>query len=39
VLAQNGGWYRVVYIFNGASVSDRTTWDVSIGGNPIHLVP
>ena len=39
VLAQNGGWYRVVYVFNGASVSDRTTWDVSIGGNPIHLVP
>ncbi|HYA69462.1 MAG TPA: pilus assembly protein TadG-related protein [Acidimicrobiales bacterium] len=38
VLAQNGGWYRVVYVFNGASVSDRTTWDVSIGGDPIHLV-
>ncbi len=37
VLDQNGGWYKVEYVFNGSSVSDRTTWNVSVGGNPIHL--
>jgi hypothetical protein len=34
----NGGWYMVEYTFGGASVSDRTTWGVSLLGNPIHLV-
>ncbi len=37
VLDQNGGWYKVEYVFSGSSVSDRTTWNVSVGGNPIHL--
>lgn len=38
ILDQNGGWYEVQYYFGSASVSDRTTWSVNIGGNPIHLV-
>ncbi len=38
VLEANGGWYKVQYVFASASVSDRTTWSVTIGGNPIHLI-
>ena len=37
-LTANGGWYKVNYVFAAGSVSDRTTWSVNIGGNPIHLV-
>jgi hypothetical protein len=37
-LTANGGWYKVEYVFANSSVSDRTTWSVNIGGNPIHLV-
>jgi hypothetical protein len=29
-LAANGGWYMVEYTFGGSSVTDRTTWSVSI---------
>jgi Putative Flp pilus-assembly TadE/G-like len=36
-LQANGGWYKVEYVFT-STVSDRTTWSVNIGGNPIHLV-
>ena len=38
VLDANGGWYKVQYVFASQSVSDRTTWSVTIGGNPIHLI-
>jgi hypothetical protein len=34
----NGGWYMVEYTFGGGSVTDRTTWSVSLQGSPIHLV-
>jgi hypothetical protein len=37
-LEASGGWYKVQYVFASNSVSDRTTWSVNIGGNPIHLV-
>ena len=30
-LTANGGWYKVEYVFNN-SVSDRTTWSVSLPG-------
>jgi hypothetical protein len=37
-LAANGGWYMVEYTFGGGSVTDRTTWGVSLLGSPVHLV-
>lgn len=37
-LTANGGWYKVEYTFNAAQVSDRTTWSVSVDGNPVHLI-
>jgi hypothetical protein len=37
-ITANDGWYSVQYTFNGSSVSDRTTWSVTVPGNPIHLV-
>jgi hypothetical protein len=36
--APNGGWYKIKYTTGGSGVTDRTTWSVSIIGNPVHLV-
>jgi hypothetical protein len=36
--ADNGGWWKIEYISNG-SIQDRTTWQVALGGSPIHLLP
>ena len=32
----NSGWWKINYIVAGAS--DTTTWQVSIRGNPVHIV-
>jgi hypothetical protein len=32
----NSGWWKIKYIVAGAS--DTTTWQVSILGNPVHLI-
>jgi hypothetical protein len=32
----NNGWWQIKYTVNGAS--DTTTWQVSIRGNPVHLI-
>jgi Flp pilus assembly protein TadG len=32
----NGGWWKIKYIV--AKASDTTTWEVSIRGNPVHLI-
>jgi hypothetical protein len=32
------GWWQIKY-YSTSSVSDRTTWSVSLQGSPIHLVP
>lgn len=32
-----GGWWKIKYVFTAAT-SDTTTWQVSIRGNPVHLV-
>jgi hypothetical protein len=32
----NTGWWKIKYIVNGAN--DTTTWQVSINGNPVHLI-
>ena len=32
-----GGWWKIAYTFNGTT-TDSTTWEVSIRGNPVHLV-
>lgn len=31
-------WWKVYYAFNGG-VTDRTTWQVRILGDPVHLIP
>ena len=31
-------WWQIAYKFYGSGVSDRTTWSVSIIGDPVHLV-
>ena len=31
------GWYKIKYA-SGGMVTDRTTWSVSIIGNPVHLI-
>ncbi len=31
-------WWKLRYKFGGGSVGDRTTWDVGITGEPVHLV-
>jgi hypothetical protein len=31
-------WWRIYYQFASANVTDRTTWSVSVEGNPVHLV-
>jgi hypothetical protein len=31
-------WWQIQYAFQGSNVSDRTTWSVSIQGDPVHLV-
>jgi Flp pilus assembly protein TadG len=32
-----GGWWKIAYTFN-STATDSTTWQVSIRGNPVHLV-
>jgi Flp pilus assembly protein TadG len=32
------GWWKLEYTASGSSVLDRTTWSVSLSGNPVHLV-
>ena len=32
-----GGWWKIRYTYS-SSTSDTTTWQVSIRGNPVHLV-
>ena len=32
----NSGWWKIKYIVNGGN--DTTTWEVSIRGNPVHLI-
>jgi Flp pilus assembly protein TadG len=32
-----GGWWKIAYNFN-STATDSTTWQVSIRGNPVHLV-
>ena len=32
-----GGWWKIAYSYN-ATATDSTTWEVSIRGNPVHLV-
>jgi hypothetical protein len=32
-----GGWWKIRYTFN-STTTDTTTWQVSIRGNPVHLV-
>jgi hypothetical protein len=34
----NGGWWQIRYKTGTATVTDRTTWSVTIVGNPVHLV-
>jgi hypothetical protein len=31
-------WWKIRYSTTGGTVTDRTTWSVSILGNPVHLV-
>ena len=31
-------WWRVRYDFEGSNVTDRTTWSVSVRGDPVRLV-
>ena len=31
-------WWQIGYTFGGTGVTDRTTWSVSIVGDPVHLV-
>ena len=34
-----GCWFRVQITFTGAtSVTDFTTWDANIGGDPVRLI-
>lgn len=35
--APQGGWWKVAYNYN-TQTTDRTTWEVDIKGNPVHLV-
>jgi Flp pilus assembly protein TadG len=32
-----GGWWKIKYVFDNQT-TDSTTWQVSIRGNPVHLV-
>lgn len=38
--AANGGWWRFQYLTSGggARVTDRTTWQIRVEGDPVHLV-
>jgi hypothetical protein len=31
-------WWQIAYTFDSSNVTDRTTWSVSIVGDPVHLV-
>ena len=31
-------WWKIRYTTTSGTVTDRTTWSVSILGNPVHLV-
>ena len=34
----NGGWWKIRYDFHTAPVTDRTTWQIRVEGDPVHLV-
>jgi hypothetical protein len=36
----NNGWWQLVYNIQGGStkINDRTTWQASVSGSPIHLL-
>jgi Flp pilus assembly protein TadG len=36
--AQDGCWYKVTVKFQGANVSDITTWDATVVGDPVRLI-
>lgn len=36
--APQNGWWKVAYTYYGGAAHDRTTWKVTIRGNPVHLV-
>jgi hypothetical protein len=38
--ATANGWWKIDYNpgVGNASISDRTTWQVSVSGNPVHLL-
>jgi hypothetical protein len=31
--ADNGGWWKIEYVSNGANITDRTTWTVALSGS------
>jgi hypothetical protein len=40
--APQSGWWKISYAMGGSSstyATDETTWQVSIRGNPVHLIP
>ena len=36
--APQNGWWKIKYTYSGGAAHDRTTWQVNIIGNPVHLV-
>jgi hypothetical protein len=41
-VTSEGGWWKIRYSMGGSASSystDLTTWQVSIRGSPVHLVP
>ena len=32
-------WWRIRYTVDAANSTDRTTWSVSVKGDPVRLVP
>ena len=34
----NNNWWKIEYEFAGADVTDRTTWEAEVIGDPVHLV-
>lgn len=34
----NRGWWRIRYRSQGTVVTDRTTWQINVEGDPVHLV-
>jgi Flp pilus assembly protein TadG len=36
--APQGGWWKLAYTYVGGAAHDRTTWKVTVIGNPVHLI-